>query len=99
MNAKDADECNLRSQAFVFDRFDAPPSPPEFSVVRSSTVARQLHRTHTAWEATPGASGLAHSLTNRIRIFKDPTGRWRGRWDIILKLADLSASARKAGAA
>jgi hypothetical protein len=99
MNAKDSDERDLRSQAFVFVRFGAPPSPPEFSVVRSLTVARRLHRDHSAWEATPGARGQAHSLKNTIRIFKDPKGRWRDRWDIILKLAGLSGTPRNAGAA
>ena len=92
MNAKDSNESNLRSQAFVLVRFGLHPSTPEFSIVRSVVVARQLHRDHSAWEATPGAGGQAHSTKNTIRIFKDPKGQWRDRWDIILKLAKLPAS-------
>ena len=99
MNAKDSDESNLRSQAFVLVRFGAPPSPPEFSIVRSLTVARQLHRDHSAWEAAPGARGQARSLKNTVRIFKDSKGKWRDRWDIILKLAGLSETRSDPGAA
>jgi hypothetical protein len=99
MNAKDSDEKHLRSQAFVLVRFGAPPTPPEFSVVRSLTVARQLHRSHSAWEATPGRRGQAHSLKNTIRVFEDPKGRWRDRWDLILKLAGLSETPGDPGAA
>ena len=65
MNAKDSDEAQLRSQAFVLVRFGAAPSPPEFSIVRSLTVARQLHRDHSAWVAAPGARGQARSNEHR----------------------------------
>ena len=97
MNAKDSDEQHLRSQAFVFVRFGAPPSSPEFSVVRSLTVARQLHRDHSAWEATPGRKGQPRSLKTTIRIFEDSKGKWRDRWDIILKLAGLSKTPSNTG--
>jgi len=99
MNAKDADETQLRSQAFVLVRFGDPPSPPEFSIVPSVNVARALHSDHKAWEEAPGARGQPHSLKNTIRQFKDTAGDWRNRWDIILNLAGLSGTAGDAGAA
>ena len=89
MNQKDEDQELVRSEAFIFIHIPVLPDPPEFTIVPSKTVAKQIHDDHRAWRETPGAKGQQRSTNNPMRHFKDPNGKHRNKWDIILKLAGI----------
>jgi len=55
---------------------------PEYYVVPRDEVARFVRDNHAAWLQTPGRRGQAH-VDTPMRKFKDPTGRYRDRWDIL----------------
>ncbi len=79
MSQKDEDEAAVR--------LPEPPDPAEYSIVPSRTVAKAIYADHRSWLATPGSKGQQRSTKNTMRHFKDPAGKWRDRWDIILALA------------
>jgi hypothetical protein len=41
-----------------------------------------IRDSHREWLATPGRGGRQH-VDNDMRRFKDPTGRYRDRWDLL----------------
>jgi len=90
MSQKDEDEEAVRSDAFIFIRLPELPDLPEYSIVPSQTVAKAIYDDHRRWLATPGSKGQQRSTKNTMRHFKDPAGKWRSRWGIILELAGLS---------
>ena len=84
MNAKDEDEFAIRSDAFIFVFLPKEFGPAEFSIVPSKIVARTIYSDHRKWESTRGAKGQQRSLSNTMRHFKDPEGKWRNRWDVVM---------------
>ncbi len=89
MSQKDEDKKAVRSDVFIFIRLPAPPDPPEYSIVPSQAVAKAIYDDHRRWLATPGSKGQQRNTKNAMRHFKDPAGKWRDRWGIILALAGV----------
>jgi hypothetical protein len=56
--------------------------PPGFYIVPRRDVSQYVRDTHREWLASPGRDGQAHRDTD-MRIFKDPTAKYRGRWDLL----------------
>ena len=56
---------------------------PSYFVVPSADVAESVRVSHKRWEDTPGRKGQQHSLTNPIRRFTDPDGRYKDQWDLL----------------
>ena len=55
---------------------------PQFYVVPRADVSRFVRESHREWLATPGRGGRRHR-DNDMRLFKDPTGKYRDRWDLL----------------
>jgi hypothetical protein len=55
---------------------------PIFYVVPREVVAKYVRDNHQEWLATPGRGGRPHIDTD-VRIFKDPEGLYRDRWDLL----------------
>lgn len=79
---KKADSLISRKLFYVFVNLHGLHGQPEFFVVPSATVAAQGRTNHDDWLATPGKSGRAHQ-DNSIRIFRDPDGAYKDRWDLL----------------
>jgi hypothetical protein len=62
---------------------------PSYHVVPSADVAQSVYDSHRLWEKTPGRKG-PHSLTNPMRIFTDPKGKYKDRWDLLGLLEEKS---------
>lgn len=56
---------------------------PSYYVVPSANVAEFVSADHKQWKDTPGRKGQQRSLTNPMRIFKDPDGKYKDRWDLL----------------
>jgi hypothetical protein len=55
---------------------------PSYYIVPSKDVAEFCRRSHAAWLKAPGKSGQAHR-DNSMRKFKDPTDKYKDRWDLL----------------
>jgi hypothetical protein len=55
---------------------------PEYYIVPKDEVARFVRDNHALWLNTPGRRGQAH-IDTPMRKFKDATGRYRDRWDLL----------------
>ena len=89
MNQKDEDQESVRSQVFIFVYLPKElEQPPEYTVVPSTTVAQIIFNDHQAWQGSPGAKGQQRNATP-MRQFKDPEGKFLGKWDTILGLAGI----------
>ena len=57
---------------------------PEYHIVPSDVVAKQISETHQKWLQSPGRNGQAHN-DNAVRKFSDADDEWLDRWDILSK--------------
>lgn len=64
---------------FVSLNNDAAPS---FHIVPREVVVQYISSNHAKWLATPGRHGQAHQ-DSAMRKFKDQTGEYRDRWDLL----------------
>lgn len=55
---------------------------PSFYVVPRATVAKYLRENHRRWLKEPKRDGQPRKDT-AMRIFRDPTGEFRDRWDLL----------------
>ena len=55
---------------------------PSFYVVPREVVAKQVRHSHRQWLATPGRGGRQHR-DNPNRLFGDPSGDYKDRWDLL----------------
>jgi hypothetical protein len=55
---------------------------PAFHIVPRGDVAKYVRDSHQEWLAQPGRGGRAH-VDNDMRLFKDPEGVYRDRWDYL----------------
>lgn len=79
---KKVEEAELAENLFfVFVSLNGEDQP-SFHVVPREVVVRYVTESHTLWLATPGRGGRAHQ-DNPMRKFKDATGEYFGRWDLL----------------
>jgi len=69
---------NLFYVFVAFRDFD----PPQFFIVPRDVVAKFVREGHQRWLSTPGRGGRAHQDSD-VRIFRDPAGKYRDRWDLL----------------
>jgi hypothetical protein len=55
---------------------------PAFYIVPRTTVARYLRENHARWLSEPRRDGGSRKDT-AMRIFRDPKGEYRDRWDLL----------------
>jgi hypothetical protein len=55
---------------------------PTYYVVPREDVAGYCRDNHRRWLETPGRKGQPHKDT-AMRVFRDPEGRYRDRWDLL----------------
>jgi hypothetical protein len=55
---------------------------PDYFIVPSKVVAKQIRDTHSKWLKTPGKTGKPHK-DNPIRQFEDKTCSYLNRWDLL----------------
>lgn len=75
-------EADLAENLFYVFVCLPPAGPPTYYVVPRSDVAKYVRESHQSWLATPGRKGQAHRDSD-MRSFKDPEGRFKGRWDLL----------------
>lgn len=79
---KKADSLISPKLFYVFVNLHGLHGQPEFFVVPSATVAAQGRKDHDDWLGSPGKGGRPHQ-DNSIRIFRDPDGAYKDRWDLL----------------
>jgi hypothetical protein len=57
-------------------------APPVFYIVPRRDVAKYIRDDHRTWLETPGRGGRQHVDTD-MRRFRDPTGLYRDRWELL----------------
>jgi hypothetical protein len=56
--------------------------PPDYYIVPRRDVAKYARDNHQRWLDTTGREGRAH-VDTPMRKFRDPDGKYRGRWDLL----------------
>lgn len=80
--SKKVEEAKLaRNLFFVFVNLNGLELP-SFYVVPRATVAKYLRENHRRWLQEPKRDGQPRKDTS-MRIFRDPTGAFRDRWDLL----------------
>jgi hypothetical protein len=67
---------------YIFVNLKEPTERPDFFVVPSEIVGRQVKEGHQLWLNTPGKHGQKH-MDSTIRKFRDVDGEFRERWDLL----------------
>lgn len=55
---------------------------PEFHIVPSEVIVKEISKSHKDWLAAPGKKGQAHK-DNKIRKFFDEEDRYLGKWELL----------------
>lgn len=55
---------------------------PEYHIVPSSIIAKQIKERHQKWLNTPGKKDQKHN-DNSIRVFEDKENIYLNRWDLL----------------
>lgn len=77
-----AEEFVQKDHYIVFVCLNNNESAPDFFVVPSAVVAKQIKEEHVLWLATPGRNGHQHN-DNSMRRFTDQSEEYKGRWDLL----------------
>jgi hypothetical protein len=67
---------------YVFVALKQLNERPDYFIVPSKEVAKQVKESHKQWLATPGKKGQAHKDTS-MRQFNDKDGKYLERWDLL----------------
>ena len=82
---KKAEELSEDNLVYVFVNLKKLDGLPEFYIVPSKVVAKQVKYGHAEWIKTFSQSGKKHKDTS-MRMFRDPNDKYKSRWSIIEKL-------------
>src|SRR5438128_1582686 len=75
-------EADLAQNLFYVFVCLPPEDEPVFYVVPRKAVAEYVRDSHRRWLATPGRHGEEHNDSD-MRRFKDPDGKYKGKWKSI----------------
>ena len=81
LNSK-AEELASDSFFYVFVNFGKADYPPEYFIVPSKEVARQIRLSHKAFLNVPGKDGRPHK-DSTMRKFEDFEGKYLGKWELL----------------
>jgi hypothetical protein len=76
-----AEKLQSPSLFYVFVTLKTTGTNPDYYIVPSRTVAKEVRENHKRWLATPGRKGQAHR-DNSMRLFTKAQ-RYKDRWDLL----------------
>ena len=79
---KKAEDYKAKNLYYVFVNLMDDKSHPQFHIVPSSTVAKQVKSSHAKWLATRGKGGKRHR-DNPLRNVWDHDDKYLNRWDLL----------------
>ena len=82
---KKAEKLSEDNLVYVFVNLKKLNELPEFYIVPSKVVAKQVEEGHEEWLHTSAKSGKKHKDTS-MRMFRDPDDKFKDKWDIIEEL-------------
>lgn len=81
MLTKKADTLISAKLFYVFVNLHGADGHPDYFIVPSAEVAAAGRKDHEDWLAAPGKKGPHKD--NSIRMFRDPKGHYKDRWDLL----------------
>ena len=85
---KKAEELSEKNLVYVFVNLKSLDEFPDFYIVPSKVVSKQVKEGHAEWLLTSAKNGKKHKDTS-MRMFRDPNDLYKNKWDIIEKLLSL----------
>jgi hypothetical protein len=71
-----------RNFFYVFVTFGDDSEQPDYYIVPSKAVAKQISAKHKKWKATKRRDGKTHNDSS-LRKFSDEDGKFKGKWKIL----------------
>jgi hypothetical protein len=71
-----------KNHFYVFVGLGGATERPDYHIVPSTIVAKQIKREHEQWRNTPGRQGQQHKPTT-MRNFYDKQDKYLERWDLL----------------